>query len=214
MKAVQAIVGVVLCSLSALSGADKRITTAPNITPNQSVSATVYLDFNLTVGKFIFFRIGDGAYPNADSTVNKVVLTATTTQLPSGVTNGNNQAFSWNGTAPVINGSTSVSLPVEVRSNAGQINLKTTVTNALAKGSETIPFSDIKISSSDSNLPAPVIPDSGTSASVNVVGGGSSIGGTLVTQRSANWTFNYVPSTSGLSAGTYSGTLTFTATAL
>ncbi|MGL4185592.1 MAG: hypothetical protein ACRCR4_07410, partial [Thiotrichaceae bacterium] len=104
MKAVQAIVGVVLCSLSALSGADKRITTAPNITPNQSVSATVYLDFNLTVGKFIFFRIGDGAYPNADSTVNEVVLTATTTQLPSGVTNGNNQAFSWNGTAPVING--------------------------------------------------------------------------------------------------------------
>ena len=214
MKAVQAIVGVVLCSLSALSGADKRITTAPNITPNQSVSATVYLDFNLTVGKFIFFRIGDGAYPNADSTVNEVVLTATTTQLPSGVTNGNNQAVNWDGTAPALNGSNSVSLPVEVRSNAGQINLKTTVTSALAKGSETIPFSNIKINSSDSNLPAPAIPDSGTGASVNVVGGGSSIGGTLVTQRTANWAFSYVPTTTGLSAGTYSGTLTFTASSL
>ena len=214
MKFIQAFVGMIICSLSILSWADKRTSTAPSTTPNQSVSATVYLDFNLNIGKFIFFRVGDGAYPNISSSVSEVVLTATTTQLPSGVTNGNNQAFSWNGTAPVINGSTSVSLPVEVRSNAGQINLKTTVTNALAKGSETIPFSDIKISSSDSNLPAPVIPGSGTSASVNVVGGGSSIGGTLVTQRSANWTFNYVPSTSGLSAGTYSGTLTFTATAL
>ena len=214
MKFIQAFVGMIICSLSILSWADKRTSTAPSTTPNQSVSATVYLDFNLNIGKFIFFRVGDGAYPNISSSVSEVVLTATTTQLPSGVTNGNSQALSWNGTAPVINGSTSVSLPVEVRSNAGQINLKTTVTNALAKGSETIPFSDIKISSSDSNLPAPVIPGSGTSASVNVVGGGSSIGGTLVTQRSANWTFNYVPSTSGLSAGTYSGTLTFTATAL
>ena len=214
MKFIQAFVGMIICSLSILSWADKRTSTAPSTTPNQSVSATVYLDFNLNIGKFIFFRVGDGAYPNISSSVSEVVLTATTTQLPSGVTNGNSQALSWNGTAPVINGSTSVSLPVEVRSNAGQINLKTTVTSVLAKGSETIPFSDIKMSSSDSNLPAPVIPDSGTSASVNVVGGGSSIGGTLVTQRSANWTFNYVPSTGGLSAGTYSGMLTFTATAL
>lgn len=214
MKRMQALVGLVMCSLSTLSGADKRITTAPTATPNQSVSATVYLDFNLTVGKFIFFRVGDGAYPDNNSAVNEVTLTATSS-LPSGATNGNSQAFSWDGvTTPVINGSNNVSLPVEVRSNAGQINLKTTVTSTLAKGSETIPFSDIKISSSDSNLPAPVIPDSGTGASVNVLGGGSSIGGTLVTQRTANWTFNYVPTTTGLSAGTYSGTLTFTASSL
>jgi hypothetical protein len=211
---MQALVGLVICSLSTLSGADKRTNTAPTATPNQSVSATVYLDFNLTVGKFIFFRVGDGAYPDTSSTVNEVVLTASATHLPSNVSDGNSQVFSWDGTAPVINSSNSMSLPVEVRSNAGQINIKTTVTSALAKGSEIIPFSDIKINSSDSNLPAPVIPDSGTGASVNVLGGGSSIGGTLVTERAANWTFNYVPSTTGLSAGTYSGTLTFTASSL
>jgi hypothetical protein len=214
MKAVQILVGMAICSLSAFCWADKRTTIAPSTTPNQSVSATVYLDFNLTIGKFIFFRVGDGAYPNTSSTVNEVSLTATTS-LPSGAINGNSQAFSWDGiTTPVINGSNNVSLPVEVRSNAGQINLKTTVTSVLAKDSETIPFSDIKISSSDSNLPAPTIPNSGTSASVNVITGGSTIGGTLVTQRSANWTFSYVPSTTGLSAGIYSGTLTFTASSL
>lgn len=215
MKRMIPLVGILLiCSVSTSSLADKRSTSAPITSPDQSVSATVYLDFNLTIGKFIYFRVGDSAYPNTSSTVNEVVLTASSTSLPSGVTNGNSQAVNWDGTAPALNGSNSVSLPVEVRSNAGQINLKTTVTSALAKGSETIPFSNIKINSSDSNLPAPAIPDSGTGASVNVVGGGSSIGGTLVTQRAANWAFSYVPTTTGLSAGTYSGTLTFTASSL
>ncbi len=214
MKRRAVLYGLVCCTLSLSSAADKRTTTAPNATPNQSVSASVYLDFNLSIGKFIFFRVGDGAFPSASSNVNEVVLTATSS-LPSDATEGNSQALNWDGsTTPVINGSNSVSLPVEVRSNAGQINLKTTVTAALAKGSETIPFSDIKITSSSSDLPAPLIPDSGTSASVNVVAGGSSIGGTLVTQRSANWIFNYVPTTTGLSAGVYSGTLTFTASSL
>lgn len=214
MKFALVLVGLLSMGCSESGLADAQTTTAPWYNVNQSVSATAYLDFNIKIGKFVFLRVGDGAYPNENNAVNEFILTATST-FPPTPSSGNSRPVNWNGsTLPTINGSNTVSLPVEVVSNAGQINLKTTVTSALAKGSETIPFSDIKISSSDSNLPAPVIPNSGTGASVNVVAGGGEIGGVLVTQRSANWTFSYVPTTTGLSAGIYSGTLTFTASSL
>lgn len=205
------------CALSCLLytpvWADQQTVTAPtNNNGTQAVSATARLDFTLNIGKFIFFRVGTGAYPTASSTVDTVTLNTTPSIPAGGITpaNGNTTSVNWNGAAPTFSVTTSSNtvVPVEVSSNAGQISLRATVTTPLVSSSNTIPMSQIMVTSSDAaNLPAPLIPDSGQGAAVNVAGTSFS---NLVTARSANWTFAYNALTSP-TAGTYSGQITFTA---
>ena len=191
--------------------ADQQTTTAPSSNGTQAVSATARLDFTLNIGKFLFFRVGTGAYPTASSTVDTVTFNTTPT-IPAGAVtpaSGNNTGINWNGAAPTFSVTTSSNtvLPVEVRSNAGQISLRATATTPLTSGANTIPMSQIVVTSNDSNLPAPLIPDSGLGAAVNVVGTSFS---NLVTTRNANWTFAYNLLTNP-AAGTYNGQITFTA---
>ena len=65
-----------------------------------------------------------------------------------------------------------------------------------------------------SEVPAPVVPATGVSPAVNVAvgGAGTTAAPTLLTYRTANWTFAYTPSAS-VPAGVYSGQITFTASA-
>ncbi|MNT55941.1 hypothetical protein D3C72_1932150 [compost metagenome] len=91
------------------------------------------------------------------------------------------------------------------------MSLYATVTTPLTSGSNTIPMSEIVVTSSDSaNLPAPPIPNSGNGTTVNVNGGGAGTVNSLVTIRNANWTFSYANSASR-TAGSYNGQLRFTA---
>lgn len=186
--------------------AHQQTVNASSSTPNQSLSTSASLDFTVKLGKFLFFQIGTDNYPitNAPDTIT---FTATPT-IPSSVSNANNAVTSWSGATPTFSlQSTNATLPVKVRSNAGQISLKATASSALTNGTATLPLANLTISSSNSSLPAPLIPNSGTGASVNVTGTAFS---NLVTDRSANWTFNYtLPSTAA--PGIYQGKVTFTA---
>lgn len=190
--------------------ADQATTTASNANPNATVSASADLDFVLNIGKFLFFRVGTGAFPTASGTVDSVAFTLAPSIPAGGVTpvTGNNAGVAWSGALPGINvsGSNTV-LPVEVRSNAGQISVRAAATTALTSGANSIPLSQITITSSDSNLPAPLVPNTGTGAAVNVTGTAFS---NLVTVRSANWTFAYAPAAMPV-AGAYTGQITFTA---
>jgi hypothetical protein len=173
-------------------------------------STAVNLDFTISIQKFIFFRIGDGVWPTPGGTTSAVGF-ALTPSIPSGGTTpvaGNNTAVNWSGGAPgfAVTASNNV-LPVEVRSNAGQISLRATVSTPLTSGANTIPMSEITVATSDANLPAPPIPNTGTGTGVNVIGTSFS---NLVTLRTASWTFSYANSASR-PAGTYSGVVTFTA---
>lgn len=184
---------------------DQQTVTNPNNNANKAISAAARLDFQINVGKFIYFRVG-----TAGNTIDNVQFTLRPS-IPSGAVtpvNGNNVGVSWDGTSPpfVVTASNNV-LPIEMRSNAGQVSVLATVSASLASGSNTIPMSQITVNSSDANLPAPIIPATGTGASVNVVG--TSFAG-LVTTRSANWTFGYANTVSP-PAGSYSGEITFTA---
>ena len=177
-------------------------------------TAAVNLDFRINIDKFIFFRLGDAAWLGLSAGVSTVAFTLTPS-IPSAPTvpvTGNNTGVPWNGGAPTFTvAATGAVLPVQVRSNAGQATLRATVSAALTSGANTIPMTEILVSSSDgANLPAPPIPASGTGATVNVAGGGPGTVNGLVTNRSANWTFSYANSAS-YPAGTYSGQLTFTA---
>ncbi|MGE8493101.1 MULTISPECIES: hypothetical protein [unclassified Comamonas] len=173
----------------------------------------VALNFSIQVDKFLFFRIGDGAWPTPGGTTSQVgfSLSPSIPAVPTTPTTGNNTAVNWNGTAPTFAVAASGNvLPVEVRSNGGQVSVFATVTTALTSGANTIPMNMVSITSSDAALPAPTIPASGTGTSVNVTGGGTGTVNSLVTIRNANWTFAYNSAISR-TAGNYSGQLSFTA---
>ena len=189
--------------------ADQSTVTNPASNPNGAISASARLDFQINMGKFIFLRVGADS-----STVDKVSFQLTPS-IPSGgviPSNGSNVAVNWNGAAPTFStAATNNVVPVAVRSNAGQVSLYATVAVDLSNGTHTIPMSQILVSSSNAGLPAPVIPSAamGTGASVNVTG--TSFSG-LVTVQNANWTFSYANTVSA-AAGTYTGRITFVATA-
>lgn len=182
--------------------------------PSTSVplSTGVTLDFTIAIDRFIFFRIGDGNWPTPGGTTSLVsfVLTPSIPGGPTTPTAGNNKPLNWSGAAPSFNVTPSGNaLPVEVRSNAGTVALRATASVPLSNGVNTIPMSEITITSSDSNLPAPAIPNSGPGTAVNVAGNTFA---NLVTQRNATWTFSYA-NLASRTAGTYSGQVTFTASA-
>lgn len=201
---------VFACLLPVGVFAQSSTVTNPPGRPDRAISTSVNLDFRITLNKFIFFRVGTGAFPNASAVIDTVNFQVRPSIPAGGVTptNGNNIGVAWDGQAPSFSIQASGNVvPVDVRSNAGQVSIRASVVNALSNGTETIPMSNISVSSSDTNLPAPPIPDSGTGAAVNVTGTSF---GNLVTSRQADWTFNYSGS-GNVQPGTYNGRLLFTA---
>ena len=183
------------------------------------------LEFAIQIDKFIFLRVGTGGSftgadsgtgPAANGTVDTINFTSSASipAVPTAATNGSNKPVSWNGGLPTFTASAPVSLPVEVRSNAGQVRITAQATTPLTSGSNTIPMTAIAITSSSSDFPAPVVPATGVGPAVNVAvgGAGTAAAPTLLTYRTANWTFAYTPSAS-VPAGVYSGQITFTASA-
>lgn len=202
-----------LCCLAALAAAmsgaraDSSTSSAGTSVPR---STSANLDFTISIQKFLFFGVGNSPWPTESNAVSTVSF-ALTPSIPGGPTTpaaGNNTGVNWNGAAPVFAvAATNNVLPVEVRSNAGQVSIRAEATTPLASGANTIPMSEITIASSSAGLPAPPIPATGTGAAVNVPGTSFN---SLVTLQRANWTFSYANSASR-TAGTYNGVVTFTA---
>lgn len=88
---------------------------------------------------------------------------------------------------------------VQVKSNAGQIRLTVTTTGNLTSGGNAIPYSEIRTTTSNGNLPAPVLTSGATSASVNVA-----LNAGVVTDRTATWTYAF-DNTAVYASGTYGG---------
>lgn len=175
--------------------------------PYRALNVSARLDFNINIDKFIYFQIGSPSFiDTVNLTANPSIPTSATPVIP---TDGNNKIVAWNKMLPSFTSGSPVVLPVQLRSNGGQVSLKTTVTSALSNGSANLPFSGLTITSSDSNFPAPPVPNTGTGGSVNVTPTAFS---NLVTIRNANWSFAY-STTQPLEAGTYNGDLLFTASA-
>ena len=213
--------------LATTARAETASASATGNAPGTPLTVQARLDFSVTIGKFIYFRIGNGgtfagntltgARPTANSSINQVefVVTPTIPGVPTNPLQGNQQNAIWNKTSPSFSTVASNQvLGVEVASNAGQVSLSSQTTTPLSSSSSTIAASDITISSSSAALPAPTILNSGISPAVTVATGGS---GTtyapgLLTYQTANWTFAYAASASTL-AGTYNGQITFTASA-
>lgn len=180
-------------------------------TTGLNAPAATDLKFTVNIDKFVFFRLGDGAWPTQNGTINTAAFTLVPS-IPGGPTtpvSGNNRAANWNGGAPVfaVSPAAGVKLAVEVRSNGGQVTLRATASTPLTSGANSIPLSEITVASDDATLPAPAIPNAGSGTAVNVT---PTAFGTLVTQRAANWTFSYA-NLASRPAGVYTGQVTFTA---
>lgn len=207
MQAGRALAAACLALLAGAAGAE---VDSDSGNASASLSATARLDFVLNIGRFIFFRVGPGNYPNASSQVGTVDITVRPSipALPTVPTvSGNNVAVPWSGAAPGTSAVLSNTVPVQVRTNAGQVSIRANAVSPLVNGASSIPLSQILVSSSNTGLPAPTLPDIGTGPSVTVSG---TAFGNLVTVRNADWTFSYSPAVLP-PAGTYTGQVSFTA---
>lgn len=170
------------------------VTGASTTTPG----AQARLDFQVTIPKVLYLQVGTGTYFTNVATVNGVTFTVPAANVGDG---------------GAIAGSASV--PVRVVGNNGNITLNATTLGALGNGSgDTISFTQIVGSSDNANLAHPAaFVDGGASANVTVT---PNIG-TKVTDRTANWSFNY-SNTAVVPPGTYGGVnannsrVTYTAT--
>lgn len=185
--------------------AQAELTTA---TAPSALSTQARLDFTININKFLYLRVGNTGAGNINTV--SFAITPSIPIVPTAPIGGNNVAVNWSGGAPnyTVAASGNV-LPVEVQSNAGAVTLRAAATTLLTSGANTIPMSQITVSSSDSALPAPPLPDTATPGTSVIVTGTSF--SNLVTVRNANWIFSYAPVAPA--AGNYAGQVTFTASA-
>ncbi len=158
------------------------------------------LNLRIVIPSFLSFRVG-----TVGATIDMITFSPTAAQLGTG--------------APIAGaggdaGGTGSN--VSVTGNNGQVTIGTTVTgggSGMGTGTPAdgfISFAEVGTVSTSANLPAPALANGGI-APVNVVLGGGVAGAGKVTNRSAVWNFSYLNNTVP-SAGTYNGTVTYTAT--
>lgn len=167
-------------------------------------SATARLDFRVVVPRVLFLGVGTGAATTPlanNTTVDRVTFDYTTN--PDAVGGGPTATA---GSITNTGGFAGNAIPVRVFGNNGQIVVTATNPVNLVNAStpaDTIPFSQISGTSSDTALPVPAVNGGTSSPTFNA-------GSTKVTSRTANWTFAYANAAS-VAAGTYNGQVTYTA---
>ena len=203
MRCAKSAVAIELLLLGATNAqAEQSVHVADECAPKSAVSATARLDFSLTLGKFLSLQVG-----SSGNTIDTVSFDLTALAAPSCTTGPLGLCF---GNATPVAAISNGALPVTIKSNAGQVKLHADIVAGLTSGTQSIPLSQIVLTSSDpSHLPAPVLPNSGASADIDIAG--SAFAG-KVTDRSAQWTFAYANTVIPV-AGAYSGQVRFTATA-
>jgi len=147
-------------------------------------STTARLDFRVTIPQFVSLRVG-----TAGATVDRVEFDLTST--PGNVGSGTDVARTNAGGAAIA---------VEFKSNGGNGTLAAAGSGTgLTDGTNTIAWTEIDGSSDNAQL---AVPAAGGSVALTATNG--------VINRSANWTFTY-DNTNVVGAGTYNGTITYTA---
>ena len=173
-----------------VAGAESNFTTAAAGT----VAATARVDFSIIIPKFVSLRVGTTGAGNFDL----ITFSPTAGQVDAGTTPISGTGGDATGGA--VNAS--------VRGNNGQIALSATSSaGGLASGTDVIPFSQISTTSTGgTGLQAPILTNGASAAAVS-----PTLTGTKITNQSATWTYRYLNS-AVVAAGTYAGTVTYTAT--
>ncbi|MDO8903122.1 hypothetical protein [Hydrogenophaga sp.] len=162
-----------------------------------SGNATARLDLRVVIPRVLFLGVGTGsATPLAtNGAVNTLTFDFTSNPLAVG-TGAAAGLISNDGPTPA-----GAAIPVRVFGNDGQVTITATNPTVLTSGTDTIPFSQLTVTSDNTAFAAPTF------------GGGTSAptAAGRVTNQTANWTYSYA-NTAEPAFGTYTGRVTYTAT--
>lgn len=177
-------------------------------TPANGLNINIALRHRIIIPEIIYLRVG------SPTEISKVKF-----ELQTGFTSGSYQGAYQSpfGSGNEISATENGELEVDVRGNVGDIILsyELSSTSGLSNGNgQFIPFDEIKTTSSDTNLPAPVLKNAGSISSANpeTVTITGHLFGNKVVKRQATWTYSYLNTVTPL-AGTYEGRVTYTASA-
>lgn len=157
-----------------------------------SGDATAHVNFRVVVGRVLHLAVGSGstgAMRNV-GTVNTARFNYT----------ANPTAVGTGATAASVTGA---NVRVRVYGNNGPVTLSVSHPASLTSGTQTIPMSQIAVTSTSAALPAPAMNGAPVAVVANSPGG-------RVTNRVATWRFRYL-NTVTPGAGTYSAQVTYTA---
>jgi hypothetical protein len=162
-------------------------------------SAIANLDLRVIIPRVLFLGVGTGSgTPLAtNGVIDALTFDYTTNPLDVGA-GATAPAASITSTGPT---SGTASIPVRVFGNNGQVTVTATNPAVLTSGTDTIPFTELSVVSSNAAFAAPGF--SGGTSLPTLVG--------RVTNQTANWTYSYANSTTP-AFGTYVGRVTYTAT--
>lgn len=191
---------VVRVLLAAAAAAPLMCHAESNVQTGASTSspgATAHVDFQITIPKFLYLRVGNGSayttgtYANT-ATIDEITWAPTAAQVGTG---------SLAGTGGDLTGGVETAAIV---SNSGNVTLNATTTGALLDGAgDSISFAQITTTASSNTtgtvLPAPVLVDGATSANIVINAPASK-----VIKEDAKWAFAYANTTTP-PAGTYGG---------
>lgn len=182
----KAVAAAFIASITATSAfAESKLVTGSST----SAGAAAKLKLTIVVPEFIALKVGTGNLLTNNTTVDEITFTVPETSAASDTTIA------------------SAPLAVQLMSNVGNVSFSS-AGNALSSGSETIPLTQISVSSSNNALPHPTF---GAAASSLAPSAGSK-----VINASTNWTYSYSHqgSTAPVGAGSFSTVITYTAAKL
>lgn len=182
----------VLSVVPMMANAESQFTTGAG-TP---ITASAKLDFQITIPKFVFLRVGTGADYTTTGTVNQIAFSVNAANVGDG-----SAVTATAGSGDVGNGV----VTAKVMGNNGNITFTSTTLGALGNGSgDTISYGQIStataVLTSAVALPAPALADGATTTVALVPNVG-----TKVTNRDARWTFTYL-NQNVVAPGIYGGT--------
>ena len=188
MKNVRAFRGLALTGVAALGliAMTPAMAESDFVTGNGAIAANAAVDFEINVPRFIRFQVGS----------NGATQDLVSFDVPA-ATMGDDADI-----AATSNGTLAVSL----LGNVGDISLDATTSGPLSNGPDTLSWAEILATSDDAALDVPAIVDGATGAAETIT---ANVGNSVV-NRSADWTFAY-SNTDIIGAGTYTGSVTFTA---
>jgi len=160
-----------------------------------ALTATARLDFQVTIPKVLFLRVGTGTNNTTDATVNLIDFTVTAANLGSGT------AVAASATSGDLGNGT---VTAKVLGNNGAVTLTSTTTGALSNGAgDTLSFGQITTTAatltSATALAHPTLADGATTTTTVPATG-------KIVNRDARWTFSYA-NTATVPPGTYGGSI-------
>jgi hypothetical protein len=191
-KALLAI--TLLASLPLIAQAESQFTTGAG-TP---ITASARLDFQITIPKILFLRVGTGADAVTNAAINQIAFT-----VPAANVGDGSSIAATAGSGDLGNGA----VTAKVLGNNGNITFTSTTLGALSNGAagDTISYSQIGTTVTALNspvaLPHPALAD-GATTTVNLTPATGK-----VINRDARWTFAYLNG-NVVAPGVYGGTNT------